>query len=752
MGTRKLAAAAGGFSAAIFAANYLIDRYMLIYAAVFSAFLGALLLLPGRRWLRSGIIALMAFALGILCYQFNYDRSVGKTLKFNGESHEVYAELCDYPTVYEDYCRLEVKLLGDELPELKAIVYDNEMTCTELKPGERIRFTGTVRRADMVYGESYDNYYSRGIYLKISAQGEIEREAEQVGGYFLLRLSRGLAGHISEIFPEDTAAFMQALLLGDKSLLYEDEGLHLALTRAGFMHIVAVSGMHVAFLVGLLRLGMGAGRKSSLLCLALVWLFVLITGSSPSAVRAGFMQSILLLAPLLRRENDPPTSMLLALALILLQNPFAASSISLQLSFAAVAGIFCFSGRIYRWFEGRLPGLEKSRLCRYGAINAATSLGVMVFTAPLTAIHFGYIPVLAMLSNIAGLWAVSLCFGLGWISCALSLLPGVGYIAAWLCSWLARYIFLVARLVSALPLAVLYLENTLLVPWMLVCYGLFIIGALAGRSFWLRIILPGALSLASLSVILGYVNYSYSQDKETFGVIDVGQGLCTAILGEETTVVLDCGGLYRLDDAGELAGRYLISRGRDEIDALVLTSLEEEYANGVPMLMEMVEVERLLLPRVRGGNKLLEKILHSAGEKGVEVEYIGHDSRLDIGGVDMEIFIHSDENRRINLSVLAESGGYDTLVTGELTAEEELGLLSRMEARAPELLVVGDHGGRNSCSETFLCSLGGETAVISVGFNYQDCPAEETLERLELCGYNVYRTDLDGTVEIRIYA
>ena len=76
MGTRKLAVAAGGFSAAIFISNYLLSQSRLIYAAVLSAFLGALLLLPRRRWLRSGAIALMAFALGILCYQFNYDRSV----------------------------------------------------------------------------------------------------------------------------------------------------------------------------------------------------------------------------------------------------------------------------------------------------------------------------------------------------------------------------------------------------------------------------------------------------------------------------------------------------------------------------------------------------------------------------------------------------------------------------------------------------------------------------------------------------
>lgn len=750
MGTRKLATAAAGFSAAIFAVNYIFPQDRLIYAAVISALLGALLILLRRRWLRAAVIALLSFALGILAYQLNYDRTVGKTLKYNGETYRVYAELTDYPKVYEDYCRMEVRILGENLPGLKAIVYDNEKSCTGLLPGQRISFEGTVRRADTVFGESYDHYYSQGIYLKISAQTAIKVEEGRSRGYILLRLSHSLAGRINEIFPEDTSAFMQALLLGDKSMLYEDEELHLALTRASFMHIVAVSGMHVAFLVGLLRLCLGSGKRSSVLCLILIWVFVLVTGASPSAVRAGFMQSFLLLAPLLRRENDPPTSLSLALALILLQNPFAAASISLQLSFAAVAGIFCFSGRIYRFFTNRMPQLGEGRLGRYAAANAATSLGVMVFTTPLTAVHFGYIPVLAILSNMAGLWAVSLCFGLGWIACALSLLPLAGYAAAWLCSWLARYIFLVARLVSAMPVAVLYLENTMLTLWMLASYGLFILCGLFKKSFWLRIGLPGAVSLLSLCAILGYVNYDYSKGRDTLAVIDVGQGLCTAALGKNSTVVVDCGGMYRLDDAGELAGKYLISRGRYEVDAIIVTQLREEHVNGITMLMEMVEVKRLLLPRVRAGEALLEEILYAAGEKDVQVEYIEADSILDIDGISLEFFTGTAQNREGYLSVLLDIEGYRALVTGDCTAEDEKRLVSASTLDGTELLVAGGHGAENSCTNSFLRALDAETAVVSVGFNYQDCPAEETLERLSLCGYNVYRTDIDGTVEIRI--
>lgn len=131
------------------------------------------------------------------------------------------------------------------------------------------------------------------------------------------------------------------------------------------------------------------------------------------------------------------------------------------------------------------------------------------------------------------------------------------------------------------------------------------------------------------------------------------------------------------------------------------------------------------------------------------MEYIDADTVMDLGAVELELIAGYTGNRGNRLSVLLDLGGYRALVTGE-TGEGERRLESVCRQKNIQLLVAGSHGCDDSCSRSFLRSLGAEDAVLSVGFNYQDCPAEETLERLELCGYNVYRTDLDGTVEIRI--
>ena len=81
---------------------------------------------------------------------------------------------------------------------------------------------------------------------------------------------------------------------------------------------------------------------------------------------------------------------------------------------------------------------------------------------------------------------------------------------------------------------------------------------------------------------------------------------------------------------------------------------------------------------------------------------------------------------------------------------EELRLTREQELAGTELLVAGHHGSADASAPQLLAELGGDTAVISVGYNSYGHPAEETLERLALCGYNIYRTDKDGTVEIRI--
>ena len=90
------------------------------------------------------------------------------------------------------------------------------------------------------------------------------------------------------------------------------------------------------------------------------------------------------------------------------------------------------------------------------------------------------------------------------------------------------------------------------------------------------------------------------------------------------------------------------------------------------------------------------------------------------------------------------------LVTGDINKAAEHELLAAHDLSDLELLIVGHHGSRYSSCGELLGSIGADTAVISVGYNKFGHPTYETLERLVAYGYTVYRTDQNGTVEIRV--
>ena len=133
---------------------------------------------------------------------------------------------------------------------------------------------------------------------------------------------------IARLYTGDTAGFVTAILTGDKSALSTQAAADLS--EAGLYHVLAVSGMHCGYLLILIRLLVGRHRRRLVAACAVgvLILYALLTGGSPSVLRACVMLILLVAAPLFGRERDGPTSLAAALMLILLANPFAACSIS----------------------------------------------------------------------------------------------------------------------------------------------------------------------------------------------------------------------------------------------------------------------------------------------------------------------------------------------------------------------------------------------------------------------------------------
>ena len=189
------------------------------------------------------------------------------------------------------------------------------------------------------------------------------------------------------------------------------------------------------------------------------------------------------------------------------------------------------------------------------------------------------------------------------------------------------------------------------------------------------------------------------------------------------------------------------------MDALLLTHLDSDHCNGVETLLALCPVQRLLLPaNASAENGLLEQIRAAADRQGTELIFLDEDAALTLGRLYVEIYAPpaGAEGNEGCLSCVVSLGAYDMLVTGDLSQKAETQLLDRRPVSDLELYIVGHHGSKNASSERLLKSIGADTAVVSCGYNSYGHPAPETLERLDRFGYTVYRTDTDGTIEIRI--
>lgn len=443
---RTLAAISLSFAAAVFAAVLLPWSGWTWWAAIVCGAMGlaAVLLrrrLPDKLRLRAAVIL---FSLcGGLLYFGGYQALVQQpVLERCGREAEFSAVAADFGQLTEQGGR--VTMYPEGLRGVKAVCYGGQ-ELAQLEPGQRITGYARWQDAGRIHENDVTTFTSRGVFALLYVQGDVTEEAGSAGSLRWLpqRTARALREKIAAIWDDETtAAFVTAELTGDRGgLSVADET---DMSQAGLSHLFAVSGLHCAFLVSLLGLLLGSRRRLSAgVSMAVLAFYMLVVGLSPSVVRACIMQAFVLAAPLFKRDSDGLTSLGAALLVILLANPFAAGSISLQLSFAATLGLVWLSPKLYRNLSRFYTGT--SRAVRWAVnflcANMSASVSALVFTIPLTAIYFNILTLTAPISNLLAVPAAGWNFMAGFVT----VLAGFVWLPAarvlgWVCFGLVRYV------------------------------------------------------------------------------------------------------------------------------------------------------------------------------------------------------------------------------------------------------------------------------------------------------------------------
>jgi competence protein ComEC len=197
------------------------------------------------------------------------------------------------------------------------------------------------------------------------------------------------------------AAVVRGMVLGDRSLMPEE--LEKAFQRSGITHVLAISGQHVVILAAVIyfaiRIFAIPPTIRAGLTTGLLWIYILIAGAPPSAIRAGVVATFVLAAPLLGRQVSPLHFMTTMLALVLAYNPQLIYSTGFQLSVAAVFGILLLTRPLKSLVERTLLRPLKSLPGQLSNL-ISVSLAAQIATSPIVAATFEQVSIVGVFTNL----------------------------------------------------------------------------------------------------------------------------------------------------------------------------------------------------------------------------------------------------------------------------------------------------------------------------------------------------------------
>jgi competence protein ComEC len=661
-----------------------------------------------------------------------------------------------------------------------------------LIPGDEIDFRAALEPAPE--GPGFGEFLTRSGIAFTARARTMQRVATGESPLAMLEQLRRAGGEaLARALPEPQAGLAGAILIGLRDLVSRD--VTDAFRVSGLSHVVAISGFHIALVGGVFSAALrGLGRRPrSLLVLVAIIGYAVLAGASPSVVRAALMATVVVLARESGRSGRASAALGLAAIAMLLVDPGTVRDIGFQLSLTATAGLLGWAGPIGDVLRPRLP----QRLPGWLVETLAVSLAAQAATLPLVLLHFGRLSLVAPLANLLVAPIVAPVMLAAAIALGAGMLASVGLPAIALApfsvigSVALGTMITVAGATASLPFA----SVELAAPADMVSAGiaglcLLLAARRSSRSGAasrpLSIAVPGANSsparrqserapparrlartllagACALSLVLLLVTAARPDGRLHLTVLDVGQG--DAILVE-----------------GPRGGRMLVDTGPDpdrllnlldarvpawdrRLDMVVITHPHEDHVAGLALLLDRYRVGAVSEPGMIGLGPGDAAFRERMAQLGRGTRLLAAGDRLDLDGVRIDVHWPrrggvpqrpADSGKAVNnVSIVLELGYGERrfLLTGDVEEEIDAQLLASgiagNEGRAFDVLKVAHHGSGTATTDTFVERLRPRVAIVSAGWgNPYGHPSPRTVARLETAGARLFRTDLDGSVEV----
>ena len=768
-------------------------------------------LLSGRRYLRylklifnsKMIFSMIIFSIisnSIVIFQNQKYESYYK----DGEEIKVEAIVISDAQEKEYNYVYKIKILcadnNDKYKNTYLYLKTSKKSTEKLKYGDKIEVKGSFTEASSQRnygGFNYKEYLkSLKIYGTIKANQLKVLSGDCLNNVFNLanQVSSMMKQKIDSSMEETQAAIIKGIIFGDSSDIEKEIQENFRISSIS--HVLAVSGMHVSYLVIGIQLFLKSiigKRKTRFITIVFLIFYMFITGFSPSVVRASMMSILLIGGEILYRKNDIWTSMAISLFLILIYNPFLIENIGLQFSYIGTMGIMILHKSVFSFLKNIKIKNKKwkykfnrkaiffiSKIKEILAVTLSAQLAIF----PIMIYHFNLFGVYFLISNLL----VSVMIG------PIIIFSTIFIVFSFIFNPISKVICIVLKLLiqklitisnlAELPFSKLYLSTPKI--WMILLYYILIItfnfiyclytsqklnntqvrvrNLIALAKY--KIFLNKKKSIIKIFIIiLLFFLFQFIPQNLEINFVDVGQGDCTFIVTPRNkTILIDGGGSSsdEFDVGKSTLLPYILDKGYTKIDYIFISHFDQDHVGGILSILQKIKVKKVIISKQEENSENYQKFLEIIKEKGVSVAIVKMGDRVKIeNGIYFDILWPTSEqiqeNKLNNNSLVMKMyyHNFSILFTGDIEKEAEKKILETYKSEKNKLvsnvLKVAHHGSKTSTIKEFLDTVNPQIALIGVGKNNMfHHPSEEIIDKLKEYGAIIYRTDERGEITIRV--
>ena len=654
-----------------------------------------------------------------------------------------------------------------------------------IAPGTRLAFTSRIRAFHNFNNPGGFDYRRHMLLQRVYASAfvgakdiHIDHPRKIPDGAAITRYRMRACQMIERVADPTTQSVLKALLIGDRQAISPD--VRQLFNRCGVGHLLAISGLHIGIIGGLMFafchwglnrwqviLERGWGRRgAALLAIGPMVFYAVLSGLSPATQRALIMVLAFMTTYFVYREGDTLNFLALAAVLMLIWYPPALFSISFQMSFAAVFWIVVGLSANARRKGSRFRDERKwrSRVHAFFLITMWATAG----TLPFVMTYFQEVSLIGLVTNCIMVPLIGF-FVLPAGLLALLILPFSEVLAGWCiqgAGWGLVHTLDGLRALDGLDGIAL----STFVPTVLeiTCYygvlGLIVMGRRVKPIRWL------ALSAAVVILADGgyWLHQRFWHDDLRVTILDVGQGSSALVeFPGGKTMLIDGGGFTdnQIFDVGQrIIASFLRSKKILRVNIIVLSHPSSDHMNGLVYVLAHFHPQKLLWTGEGASTTSFARFQKIVADSGIQTPIFAQmDRRMTIGGVDVMILHpeaesisqqeHLSEGDYNNHSLVVKlaMGACGILFPGDIETPAERRLIDHCrQDLASQVLVAPHHGSRTSSSRGFLEAVRPEKVVISAGWrNRFGFPHAPVLERYRSMGVQIYRTDDHGAVMFR---